>query len=278
MHISQLQTFLAIAECGSFNLAAERLNITQAAVSARIRQLEEMLDVRLFDRGRRGAALTEAGRHLRPHAESMTRLWRAVSEDTFRRFSGRVSLRMGSQLSIWDPMLVEMTVWIEETLGKLPLTVNFDHDMNMHDAVRNGVVDMALTNEQPVGGELACVTLPAENLILVADAPCSLDDPELPLFVNCELGAEFEQVVAATLPKGTAQHIFLGNCTMGLHYLRRRGGMTYAPLSMVREHLQAGRLFAVTEAPEVEVPCRAVYDPASPVVAVIERVLKDFFR
>ncbi|WP_343079236.1 LysR family transcriptional regulator [Ostreiculturibacter nitratireducens] len=276
MHITQLHTFLAVTESGSFHLAAERLNITQAAVSARIRQLETILDVRLFDRGRRGAALTEAGRHLRPHAESITRQWRTVLEDTRRRFSGRVFLRLGSQLSIWDRLLVDLTIWIETKLDKLPLTVNFDHDMNMHEAVRNGILDLALTHELPVGADLAHAPFPAERLVLVADKPCSLHDTELPLFVNFELGAEYDAALGDALPKGAAQHIFLGNCTMGLHYLRQRGGMAYAPQPMVQDDLQAGRLVAVRDAPDIEISCHAVYDPESPAAELVKRVLEGF--
>jgi len=50
MDLANLNAFIAIAETGSFSLAAERLHLTQPAVSKRIAALESQLDVRLFDR------------------------------------------------------------------------------------------------------------------------------------------------------------------------------------------------------------------------------------
>ncbi len=69
MDFRALETFLWIARLGGFRLAADRLNTTQPAVSARIRALEDELGVRLFERSARAVALTAKGRDLVPYAE-----------------------------------------------------------------------------------------------------------------------------------------------------------------------------------------------------------------
>lgn len=69
MDIANLAAFLAIADSGSFSSAAERLHLTQPAVSKRIGLLEAELRVRLFDRLGRQVVLTEAGQALRPRAQ-----------------------------------------------------------------------------------------------------------------------------------------------------------------------------------------------------------------
>lgn len=66
-----LNVFLAVADCGSFTIAAERLGRTQSAVSQSIRQLEEDLGVVLIDRMNRPMALTPAGSILRDHAHRL---------------------------------------------------------------------------------------------------------------------------------------------------------------------------------------------------------------
>lgn len=71
LEMSLLQAFVAVAECESFSLAAERLHLTQPAVSKRISQLEQRIEQRLFDRINRRIHLTEAGRLLLPHAQNM---------------------------------------------------------------------------------------------------------------------------------------------------------------------------------------------------------------
>jgi DNA-binding transcriptional LysR family regulator len=69
MQINQINAFLAVAELESFSLAAERLHITQPAVSKRIRQLEISVGTTLFDRISKRSILTPDGKAFRPHAE-----------------------------------------------------------------------------------------------------------------------------------------------------------------------------------------------------------------
>lgn len=69
MQINQINAFLAVAELESFSLAAERLHITQPAVSKRIRQLENNVRAELFDRIGKRSILTPNGHAFRPHAE-----------------------------------------------------------------------------------------------------------------------------------------------------------------------------------------------------------------
>lgn len=71
MNLEGLTAFLAVAETGSFTAAADRLFLTQPAISKRIAQLEGDLDTRLFDRIGRTVRLTEAGDALLPRARAI---------------------------------------------------------------------------------------------------------------------------------------------------------------------------------------------------------------
>jgi len=64
LNLSQISTFVAVAEAGSFRSAADQLCISPPAVSARIQQLEQALGVRLFNRTTRSVSLTAEGRRL----------------------------------------------------------------------------------------------------------------------------------------------------------------------------------------------------------------------
>src|SRR5439155_885220 len=66
MEIGQVEAFLAVGTFGGFRRAADALRVSQPAVSARIRTLEDSLGVSLFERGRGGLALSPAGRAARP--------------------------------------------------------------------------------------------------------------------------------------------------------------------------------------------------------------------
>ena len=67
MELSQLRSFTALAEAGSVTAAAERLCLTQPAVTQQLRALEREMGVRLFDRNPRGVVLTQAGRIFREY-------------------------------------------------------------------------------------------------------------------------------------------------------------------------------------------------------------------
>ena len=71
MDTQNLKAFLLVAETGSFSLAAQKLHLTQPAVSKRVAQLEEQLNVTLFDRIGRTINTTEAGDALLPHARAV---------------------------------------------------------------------------------------------------------------------------------------------------------------------------------------------------------------
>jgi DNA-binding transcriptional LysR family regulator len=69
MQINQINAFLAVAELESFSLAADKLHITQPAVSKRIQQLEINMNAELFDRIGKRSILTPNGKAFKPHAE-----------------------------------------------------------------------------------------------------------------------------------------------------------------------------------------------------------------
>ena len=81
MDIETLKTFVEVAGTRHFAKAAENLFVTQAAVSARIAQLENRIGARVFTRARNNIQLTAAGHRLFPHAETILGAWnRALVE------------------------------------------------------------------------------------------------------------------------------------------------------------------------------------------------------
>ncbi|MGI5290368.1 LysR family transcriptional regulator [Nonomuraea polychroma] len=91
-----LRYFVAVAEEGSLTRAAERLFVSQPALTKQIRQLETQLGVRLFTRSKTGMALTEPGRTLAQRAPALLGGWDEVLRET-RRTAGRAArvLRVG---------------------------------------------------------------------------------------------------------------------------------------------------------------------------------------
>lgn len=72
MYNPQLDTFLKVADAGSFNKAAEEMYITPTAVIKQINLLEGALNVKLFERTHRGLTLTLAGKSLYQDANTLS--------------------------------------------------------------------------------------------------------------------------------------------------------------------------------------------------------------
>ena len=94
MELKQLEYFCAIAETGSISEAARRLNMSQPPLSYQIHQLEEELNVSLFERSRQGVELTEAGKILRKRAEDLLSYAGSTKLEVAKAGSKRV-LRVG---------------------------------------------------------------------------------------------------------------------------------------------------------------------------------------
>jgi DNA-binding transcriptional LysR family regulator len=103
MDTQLLEAFIAVAESGSFSAAAERIHVTQPAVSKRIAQLEETLACRLFDRIARQVTLTEAGEALLPRAHRILQEvddTRQAISDLSGEISGRLRLAISHHIGL----------------------------------------------------------------------------------------------------------------------------------------------------------------------------------
>jgi len=163
MDIANLRTFVAVAESRSFSLAAERLHLTQPAVSKRIQALEANLDTRLLDRIGRQIVLTEAGRELLPRARHIL-LELKDSRRAIANLAGHVTgvLRIGTSHHIGLHHLPPVLRSFVTRYPDVDLDLQFMDSEAACQAVAKGEL------------ELGIVTLPPEppgNLILTSTWP-----------------------------------------------------------------------------------------------------------
>ena len=102
LDLKRLQQVMVVARVGSFSRAAEELHITQPALSRSIALLEERYGMRIFERGRGGAVLTEVGKLAVAEADALLRDARSL-EHNFRLYGtgegGRIAFGMGPLLA-----------------------------------------------------------------------------------------------------------------------------------------------------------------------------------
>ncbi len=150
MDTQALTAFLAVAESGSFSTAAERLFLTQPAVSKRIAQLEQQLGTRLFDRVGRRIRLTEAGEALLPRARQvlldLEDMGRAISNLT-----GTVSgtLRIGTSHHIGLHRLPPVLRRFSREYPDVKLDIHFIDSEEAWEAVLHGDLEMGVVTLPP---------------------------------------------------------------------------------------------------------------------------------
>ncbi len=141
--LRNLETFVWVARLRKFHLAAEKLNTTQPAISARIALLEQDLGKRLFDRGPRSAELTAGGLELLGYAERMLAL-RAEMLQAFADKKGYQGiLRIGVPETIvhtWLTLLVER---IAIEYPAITLDIEVDSTPNLHRGLINDKIGLA---------------------------------------------------------------------------------------------------------------------------------------
>src|SRR5882672_2094886 len=144
MELYQLRSFAAVAEHGQLTRAAERLHVSQPALSAQIKALEDELSVVLFERGAGGMTLTAAGRQLLPEAERVIAAAQALLARA-RAFRGEIAGRV-SLGTVGDAELTRLAEVLRCSVERCPLIeIDVHHEVSgaAFEKVRDGELDAA---------------------------------------------------------------------------------------------------------------------------------------
>lgn len=166
-----IQAFLAVAESGSFAMAAARLHLSQTAISHRMRKLEESLGVELIVRTSRGIALTEAGNALLPRARAAVQQLE-VSFDEVRRH-GRTATRwvaFGCLPTISASILVPLLQRAAQAFPQLQVRLFDSSPVEIAELVQAGTAAFGITVAQRVPEKLALQPIAREPFVLACPA------------------------------------------------------------------------------------------------------------
>lgn len=150
MDTQNLRAFLLVAETGSFSLAAQKLHLTQPAVSKRVAQLEEQLNAPLFDRIGRTISMTEAGEALLPHARAVQLELRAA-EQSVRDLAGEVGgrLRLATSHHIGLHRLPPVLSYFNQAFPSVQMDIDFMDSEQAYELTLRGEVELAVVTLAP---------------------------------------------------------------------------------------------------------------------------------
>lgn len=258
MDTALARTFLEIVSTGNFQRAAERLHVSQTAISARVRALEAHLGRALFVRNKAGASLTPAGEKFLRYAPNLVQLWERARHDIAVPEGHRAVLGIGGELSLWNPLLLNWLLWMKENASDIALRTEVGSQQRLTRHVAEGVLDIAVVYAPQSLPGLKVEQLLDETLVMVTT------DVEQPLtdesgYVYVDWGPEFAAQHGAAFPDLASPSLLVGLGPLGLSYILKVGGAGYFRMSSVRAHLASGRLKRVPDAPEFHYPIYVAY-------------------
>lgn len=269
LRLRDLHTLQVIAEAGSMAKAAERLAISQPAVSKAIADLEHTLGVPVLDRTPRGVEVTAYGRALLRHGAAVfDDLRQGLAEIEFLRDPTQGELRVGAP----EPVTPVLAVIINELLALMPkirFQVMVGDTAVLYEAIRERRLDVALTRmpELDAESDLEMEVLFADPLVVAAgahnpwarrqsisladliDQPWVLPPPET---VLGRFGAEIFRVRGLEPPRAT---VVAPSLQLRLSLMSGGPHLTLLPRAMLRFPGAQPAIVAIPlELPETERP------------------------
>lgn len=283
MELREIETFLAIVEYGTFSRAAERLGYSQSAVTVQMRQLEQELGVRLFDRVPRGAVLTEQGRAFAFHANEIAgavhSARRAVAAPTEGAHELTGVIRLGSAESISTALLPELLISFHERCPHVQVVVSATRREHMVEGLRNNTLDLLLTMERRVCEPgIHVEALRREPVVFVAaphlvetlrnggagsERTCSSENLVGLPFVLTERGESYRLELDRLLAErdlAITPLVEAGNTETLVHLAERGVGATFVPRFSAAAELSRGTLVEMScDVPAVEMESQLLW-------------------
>jgi DNA-binding transcriptional LysR family regulator len=272
-----LKTFLEIYRTRHFGRAADNLHLSQSAVSARIRLLEDELGVPLFTRERNNIQLTAAGEKLLRHAESIVTTWNQVRQEIAMGGSGPDLLSVGAVASLWDIALQDWVHWVYRECPEVGLIAEAHGADTLVRKLLEGSIDLGFLFDPPQSPELMVAETIPVPLIMVSSKPDLTPEAAVQAdYVMVDWGTSFAVSHARHFPDLLTPRARVGLGRMAKALILACGGTAYLAQPMVKQQLRKKQLFQIKGAPVINRIAYGVYPISCGRRSVIEKTLSYF--
>ncbi len=252
MDTELLKTFLEVEKTRHFGQAGDNLYLTQAAVSARIRQLENLLGNALFNRYRNNISLTPAGERLKPHAESvLMSLSRALQEASLGADQS-IQLAVGATPNLWDSAMQSYLHTIYQQLPGLSLRAEALSREQLSQQLLSRTLDIGFLFDPPKTEELVVNEFLEVELVLVSSYS-DLDYAQAfeNNYVKVDWGTAFNIMHANLAVTPVTPNLHTSTGRIALDFILANGGSAYLPASIADPYVDSGALFNIEDSPVV---------------------------
>ena len=274
MDLELLRTFLELNRTRHFGRAAEALFVTQAAVSSRLKSLEDHLGVTLFDRSTRDIRLTPEGGRLIRHSEKLIAAWRVARQDVSLAEASE-QLVIGGSLRLWDVLLQRWLHDLRRNYPNLAIIAESQTPDFLTRRLIDGTLDVAILLEPAQLDIMQVREIAIVEFILVSsqtglDVERALQEN----YVYVDWGLSFGLDHRRTFPDAPEAITRVSHAKMALEYISLIGGSAYLPRRMVGKDVELGLLHEVLDAPVFTRQAFATFPVRSPRLELIERSLQ----
>lgn len=273
MDLELLRTFLELNRTRHFGRSAEALNVTQAAVSSRLKSLENLLGVVLFERSRREMRLTPEGGRLIRHAERQIGAWRIARQDVALAESSE-QLVIGGSLRLWDVLLQRWLHALRRARNDLAIMAESQSPETLTRRLIDGTLDVAIMLE-PAQLDIMHVREVAriEFVCVSSHEGIAIEEALQDDYIYVDWGLTFGLDHRRAFPDAPEAMTRVSHAKMALEYISSIGGSAYLPRRMVEKDLEFELLHDVSGAPTFERVAYATYPVRSPRLELIEQTL-----
>jgi DNA-binding transcriptional LysR family regulator len=253
MDLELLRTFMEVCRTRHFRRAAENLHLSQSTVSARVRQLEDLLGTVLFTRERNNIQPTSAGQRLLPHAEQLLLEWSKTRQELAVADARNTLLVVGASASLWDTLLQPWLGRVGRRGEGVALRVETHDQEQLLYRLDDGRLDLVFTYEPPVLPRHVGARLARVSLRLASSTPgVALAQAIGEGYVLVDWGGSFIADHARLYPDLQPPRLAFSQGRMALDWVLSAGGSVYLPEPMLAGPLGDGRLHLVAAAAPIQ--------------------------
>ena len=249
MNINAIETFLTVVRTGHLNRAAEQLNITQSAVTARLDALEKALGAKLLVRSRKGANLTKPGFAFLEQAEMIVRSWENARNSTSLPRGMTRIFSLVCDPTLWTGLGATWLTDLRRAHVGTAFEVWAGLPADARKWLQSGMSDAALLPEPLSEPGIETRAFATDRIVQVATHPRDAVswDPD---YVYVDYGPAIRIQHAEAWPGENTAAASYSNPDWALAHLLSEGGSAYLPHDLVLDFIEGQRLFPVQGAPE----------------------------
>lgn len=269
MDIDLLRTFLEVRRLGNFRAAADNLHVTQAAVSQRIKQLESVMNTRLFIREKNNIYVTQAGEQLVGAAETILSTWQHAKANIGAATDAGPGISLAAPAGVWSLDGYRLLAQLADRRADLAFATEIHNDVQIVKRLQAQTLDLALLVTDPDSDNLHSVAVSTVPLSLQARGRHGIESLQARDHVHVDWGKAVRMQLATTIALRGTPRISANDHLIAENFVRANGGFALLPEPPARG------LRAIDGSPRLQCTVYALWHRRNPLQALIAGLLDE---